>query len=141
MKKPLPIPPMTPAQVGEMKEFFDACGKLPEPPPEKVRERMTILREMGLEDIPTYQGVSSSMRQYALTTLGAEMTGELNKDQPTVFMTLDASMLAKADELEKRFGIRPVHAFEMLAKMARENGQEAEAKKIEEALKRQRREQ
>jgi hypothetical protein len=74
---------------------------------------MKQLRDMGLEDIPTVEGLSSSMRQYALSSLSMQVNFTDSKER-RFFGTLDPHLLRRADELEKRFGMRPVDGRKML---------------------------
>jgi hypothetical protein len=77
----------------------------------KIQNRMRELREMGFEDVPYEPGIRSSMRIYAESTLLLEESGDA--DEESAFATLDKHLLSRAEELGKRFKLRPVSPQEM----------------------------
>lgn len=83
---------------------------------DRFQARMRELRDMGFEDIPWTPGVRSSMRVYAEGTLifdDARAEGKIKDNEPEVFVTRDKALLERADELEKRFRLRPITPDEM----------------------------
>jgi hypothetical protein len=83
----------------------------------RMAERMSELREMGLEDIPSAVGLRSSMRVYAEATF-AFTTEKPDEEMttPPAFVTLDKALLSRADELEKRYSVRPMLPDEAMTK-------------------------
>jgi hypothetical protein len=114
-RKPKPFPMLTAEQEKELLDFLKSAHCLPSPSPVKIEARMRELEAMGLEDIPEYEGISSSVRQYAINSLAMEMakaagdeTVAQDEDMP-VMITFDEQLLAQAEELAARFGLKPTH--------------------------------
>ncbi len=100
---------LTREQHRKLLRFFNGCTVLAAGEPAAVGARMAQLRAMGLEDLPAYEGFSSSVRQYALTSVAIDDQRRAGKPQaPTVFVTTDAGLLERADALHRRFGLRPI---------------------------------
>lgn len=105
---------LTEDQRKRLREFFAACTVLPRSEPAAVGARMAELRAMGFEDLPTIEGISSSVRQYAFNSVALdEQSGGGKPRRPTVFATEDAALIERADELADRFGLRPVSLEEL----------------------------
>lgn len=114
-RKPKPFPTLTAEQEKELLDFLSSARCLPSPSPVEIEARMRELEAMGLEDIPEYEGISSSVRQYAINSLAMEMaraagdeTVAQDDDLP-VMITFDEQLLSQAEELAARFGLKPIH--------------------------------
>ena len=136
--QPKDFPQMTLEQAEQMREFFENTTKLPLPPAEKVQERMRELRDMGLEDIPEFKGMSSSMRQYAWTTIGREMLieggDEKVKNDPAAFLTSNKQMLGIAEALKARYDIAVLNASDYLSALAEKEGKTELSEQIKKAF-------
>ncbi|MFQ5741534.1 MAG: hypothetical protein ACE5JX_21260 [Acidobacteriota bacterium] len=115
-QKPKPFPKLTEKQQEELLEFLQSAHGLPSPSAESIAARMQELEEMGLEDLPEYEGISSSVRQYAINSLAMGMAKAAGDELATgddrevpVMVTFDKQLLAKADQLAARFGLKPMH--------------------------------
>ena len=115
-------------ELEEMRKFFEGARKLPTPSPEQIRARMAELRDMGLEDVPTMKGFSSSMRQYAWNTLGhtMEMAKEGAKQEPCYFVTMDKLILERSEALAEKFGVIPISMEAFMERMELEEKQSEE---------------
>lgn len=79
---------------------------------------MAELREMGLEDIPERPGCRSAMRQYAEATI---IVKEHPDEEEMKFVTMNISLLDKAEKLANKYQVRPVHPNNMT--LEDENGE------------------
>jgi hypothetical protein len=116
VRKPKPFPKLTEEQQEELSRLLQSVRALPSPSVESIEARMRDLEEMGLEDIPEYEGISSSVRQYAINSLAVEIAkaagdeiAASNEEEIPVMVTFDEQLLAHSDELAERFGLRPMH--------------------------------
>jgi hypothetical protein len=106
---------LTPAQAKQLQDLLKQIETIPyRPSAGAIALRVDELESMGLEDEPEYVGISSSVRQYAITTLAFEMARAAGEeDQPTSFVTEHPGLLSRADELFIRFGLRPMSPGEL----------------------------
>jgi hypothetical protein len=114
-RKPKPFPKLTEEQQKELLDFLTSAHCLPSPSLQEINARMRELEAMGLEDIPEYEGISSSVRQYAINSLAMEMakaSGDevvtADEDMP-VMITFDEQLLSHAEELAARYRLKPMH--------------------------------
>jgi len=109
---PTPLPNPSPEAMQALRRLFDVAEKMEtQGDPKIVGALMAELREMGLHDIPKWNGISSSVRQYAWNVLAARLAKEQGKipaEEPMVFLTTDAGLLAQAAALKAKYGIEPV---------------------------------
>jgi hypothetical protein len=114
-RKPKPFPKLTEEQQKELLDFLMSAHCLPSPPLAAIEARMRELEAMGLEDIPEYEGISSSVRQYAINSLAMKMAkaaGDekvMEDDDTPVMITFDEQLLSHAEELTARYGLKPMH--------------------------------
>jgi hypothetical protein len=115
-RKPKPFPKLTGQQQKELLDFLMSAHCLPSPSPLSIEARMRELEEMGLEDIPEYEGISSSVRQYAINSLAMEMAKAAgdevaagDDEEMPVMITFDEQLLSHAEELAARYGLKPMH--------------------------------
>lgn len=94
---------------GQMRETMaDKATEIHDAPdPALVQARMAELRLMGFHDVPWESGVRSSMRVFAEATIISEQSKD-EQNEESKFCTLNVALLERADELAKRFNIRPV---------------------------------
>jgi hypothetical protein len=123
-RKPKPFPHLTEGQQKKLLDFLSSAHCLPSPSPAMIEARMRELEAMGLEDIPEYEGISSSVRQYAINTLAIEMARAAGDEKVTededipVMITFDKQLLRHAEELTARFGLKPMHPDHLPAPLA-----------------------
>lgn len=80
-------------------KFFQS---IPKPGTAAMRQRMAELREMGFEDLPEFEGLDSSVRQYACASIAYQ---EGRSDSNACFVTGNMTLIFKAGELKARFGL------------------------------------
>ena len=93
------------AQWAKMQVFWRRLNPriLPSPDETAIAARVQELTAMGLRDEPTYEGLSSSVRQYAINSLGTDDGEEI-----PFMITTHEGLLALASRLQERYGMRPV---------------------------------
>lgn len=98
-------PKRVPPEVAQAAAEFLAKGAtmVPDPTSEDVAVIMAQLHLMGLIDDPEWEGISSSVKQYALAAAMAA-----RDHMGSAFVTADKELLRRADDLERRFTVRPM---------------------------------
>jgi hypothetical protein len=104
---------LSPENREKIVKIFDVPKEqvLPEPSREDIMAMMAELREMGFEDIPIYEGISSSMRQYVWGVLGMKIKAGISPEpsqEPLHFVTMDEKLIAHADQLQEKYGVKPI---------------------------------
>ncbi len=85
------------------------------PSPAAIQQRVHELESLGLEDLPEFPGISSPVRQYAINTLVSTMARDAGRSDlaPRELLTKHPGLLERADELEERYGLRPISMDEL----------------------------
>jgi hypothetical protein len=115
-------------------DLFKTLPTFPTPDERLVGLRMAELRVVGLEDLPQYEGISSSVRQYAWATLAIER--DRNEEKKICFATCDEPLLSRSEQLAERYGVTPIHPMgiqfaamrdRMLSRLDRDRGGQADS--------------
>lgn len=104
-----------PSALRKVRDLLRNATLLPTPEPEAVDRILTALADMGIHDEPEWEGISSSVKQYALSAASAD-------DPELKFATVHPGLLAHADALKTRFGLRPIHFLDVMLEAGRDKG-------------------
>jgi hypothetical protein len=81
---------------------------------------MAELRGMGMEDIPVYKGMSSSMRQLAWVIVGIKLLPAEEQKEEIVFVTTDSKILGLKESIKAKFGITICDMMEIAQRIKNE---------------------